>query len=121
MGRRYVGVGYEYECIHEAYHPIQARLPFSYTHTPAQQSLYGIIQGGVYEDLRQRSTAFVNDHPFFGAAIGGSLGADKRMMYVYTCVFMCVFVCAMEANTHAMPITLCIYLKRPHTPLNPHP
>ena len=44
------------------------------------QALYGIIQGGVYRDLRERSTAFVNDHDFFGIAIGGSLGADKRMM-----------------------------------------
>lgn len=56
------------------------------------QSLYGIIQGGVYEDLRQRSTAFVNDHAFFGAAIGGSLGADKRMMCVVSGVdHLCMY------------------------------
>lgn len=45
------------------------------------QALYGIIQGGVYEDLRQESVDFVNDHDFFAHAIGGSLGAEKRQMY----------------------------------------
>lgn len=44
------------------------------------QALYGIIQGGVYEDLRRESTAFVNENPFFGHAVGGSLGADKAQM-----------------------------------------
>ncbi|GAB5035454.1 queuine trna-ribosyltransferase [Nannochloropsis oceanica] len=46
-----------------------------------KQSLYGIIQGGVYPDLRALSTAFVNGHAFFGAAIGGSLGQNKTQMY----------------------------------------
>ena len=46
-----------------------------------RQALYGIIQGGVYEDLRKEATAFVNDTPFFGHAVGGSLGADKEQMY----------------------------------------
>ena len=45
------------------------------------QRLYGIIQGGVYEDLRAESTDFVNAHDFFGHAVGGSLGADKTQMY----------------------------------------
>lgn len=39
--------------------------------------LYGIIQGGVFPDLRKEATAFVNKHPFFGIAVGGSLGATK--------------------------------------------
>lgn len=46
-----------------------------------KQALYGIVQGGVYPDLRDRSTAFMNDHPFFGIAIGGSLGATKKDMH----------------------------------------
>ncbi|MBN9412905.1 MAG: tRNA guanosine(34) transglycosylase Tgt [Candidatus Paracaedimonas acanthamoebae] len=46
-----------------------------------QQALYGIIQGGVYNDLRRESTQFVNDHPFFGHAVGGSLGASKDQMH----------------------------------------
>ena len=45
------------------------------------QALYGIIQGGVYEDLRDESVAFINDHSFFGTAIGGSLGANKKDMH----------------------------------------
>lgn len=45
------------------------------------QALYGIVQGGVYEDLRVVSCDFVNEHDFFGHAIGGSLGACKSQMY----------------------------------------
>mmetsp|Transcript_11813 Transcript_11813/g.11455 ORF Transcript_11813/g.11455 Transcript_11813/m.11455 type:complete len:560 (+) Transcript_11813:71-1750(+) len=46
-----------------------------------KQALYGIIQGGIYEDLRDESTAFINNHAFFGTAIGGSLGASKKDMH----------------------------------------
>lgn len=46
-----------------------------------RQALYGIIQGGVYEDLRKESANFVNNHDFFGHAIGGSLGSDKNQMH----------------------------------------
>jgi len=45
------------------------------------QQLYGIIQGGVYPDLRKDSCDFVNSQEFFGHAIGGSLGADKSQMH----------------------------------------
>uniref|UniRef100_A0A7R9UGF4 tRNA-guanine(15) transglycosylase-like domain-containing protein n=1 Tax=Pinguiococcus pyrenoidosus TaxID=172671 RepID=A0A7R9UGF4_9STRA len=45
------------------------------------QALYGIIQGGVYKDLRRQAASFVNDWPFFGHAIGGSLGDSKTTMY----------------------------------------
>lgn len=45
------------------------------------QALYGIIQGGIYEDLRLESCHFVNNREFFGQAIGGSLGATKSQMY----------------------------------------
>lgn len=44
------------------------------------QALYGIVQGGVYEDLRKESCAFVNEEPFWGQAVGGSLGATKEQM-----------------------------------------
>ncbi len=46
-----------------------------------KQALYGIIQGGVYTDLRSESSKFVNDQPFFGHAVGGSLGASKEQMH----------------------------------------
>lgn len=49
-------------------------------HNNQTQSLYGIIQGGVYEDLRTESCNFVNDHDFFGQAIGGSLGQSHNQM-----------------------------------------
>ena len=46
------------------------------------QSLYGIIQGGIYEDLRDESIDFnLNENNFFGLAIGGSLGSSKEEMY----------------------------------------
>jgi queuine tRNA-ribosyltransferase len=51
------------------------------THDDGSQKLYGIIQGGVYPQLRQESCEFVNDHNFFGIAVGGSLGAHKDQMH----------------------------------------
>ena len=46
------------------------------------QALYGIIQGGIYEDLRDQSVDFnINIKDFFGLAIGGSLGSTKQEMY----------------------------------------
>ena len=44
------------------------------------QGLYGIIQGGIYEDLRIKSIDFVNNNDFFGICIGGSLGKTKEDM-----------------------------------------
>ncbi len=44
------------------------------------QALYGIVQGGVYDDLRLESCHFVNDTDFFGQAVGGCLGATKEQM-----------------------------------------
>ena len=47
-----------------------------------QQSLYGIIQGGIFQDLRDESIDFnLNSNNFFGLAIGGSLGRSKEEMH----------------------------------------
>ncbi|WP_338406365.1 MULTISPECIES: tRNA guanosine(34) transglycosylase Tgt [unclassified Wolbachia] len=46
-----------------------------------KQALYGISQGGIYHDLRRESCDFINNLPFFGQAIGGSLGQSKEQMY----------------------------------------
>lgn len=47
-----------------------------------EQRLYGIVQGGVYEDLREESIDFnLNKIDTFGIAIGGSLGSSKDEMY----------------------------------------
>jgi queuine tRNA-ribosyltransferase len=45
------------------------------------QALYGIVQGGIYEDLRKESANFVSQNDFFGQAIGGSLGGTKEQMH----------------------------------------
>jgi queuine tRNA-ribosyltransferase len=50
-------------------------------HGPPGQLVYGIIQGGVYEDLRIESTQAVAGRAVGGIAVGGSLGADKPQMY----------------------------------------
>jgi queuine tRNA-ribosyltransferase len=49
-------------------------------HAPAGQVLYGIVQGGVYPELRQESAAAIVESGTPGIAIGGSLGADKEQM-----------------------------------------
>jgi len=46
-----------------------------------KQKIFGIIQGGLFKDLREQSTRFVNDLPVFGIAIGGALGKSKTEMY----------------------------------------
>lgn len=50
-------------------------------HGPRGQLVYGIVQGGVYEDMRRGSSAVVADSGCDGVAIGGSLGAEKAQMY----------------------------------------
>jgi queuine tRNA-ribosyltransferase len=50
-------------------------------HGPAEQLVYGIVQGGVYEDLRRESTQTIAESACDGVAIGGSLGAEKAQMY----------------------------------------
>jgi queuine tRNA-ribosyltransferase len=49
-------------------------------HAPAGQLLFGIVQGGVYEDLRAESSAYVAGSGVDGIAIGGSLGQEKEQM-----------------------------------------
>jgi queuine tRNA-ribosyltransferase len=46
-----------------------------------KQKLYGIIQGGVYEDLRKQACEEICSMNFDGLAIGGSLGGTKEQMY----------------------------------------
>jgi queuine tRNA-ribosyltransferase len=44
------------------------------------QSLYGIVQGGKYKDLRKESAQFIGSLPFDGFGIGGEFGDSKEMM-----------------------------------------
>ena len=46
-------------------------------HGPRDQLVYGIIQGGVYEDLRIESAQKIAARPVDGIAIGGSLGGRQ--------------------------------------------
>jgi len=46
-----------------------------------KQRMYGIVQGGIYPDLRKQSCEWTADRDFFATAIGGSLGAHKEQMY----------------------------------------
>ena len=50
-------------------------------HGPEWQGVYGIVQGGVEEDLRRWSAREVAARDTFGLAIGGTLGQDKAQMY----------------------------------------
>ncbi len=45
------------------------------------QSLFGIVQGGAYRDLREESARVIGGLPFDGLAIGGSLGRSKDDMH----------------------------------------
>jgi queuine tRNA-ribosyltransferase len=50
-------------------------------HAPPGQLVYGIVQGGVEQDLRLESAAVIAASDCDGVAIGGSLGRDKPQMY----------------------------------------
>jgi len=46
-----------------------------------EQALYGVVQGGVFRDLREESARFISGLPFDGIAIGGvSVGESKKEM-----------------------------------------
>lgn len=50
--------------------------------TRSDQALFGIVQGGVFEDLRQKSAQFIASLNFPGNAIGGlSVGETKEEMF----------------------------------------
>ncbi len=51
-----------------------------FSKTKTNQSLFGIVQGGEYKDLREESAKFISSLPFFGFGIGGSLGKSKKDM-----------------------------------------
>jgi queuine tRNA-ribosyltransferase len=44
------------------------------------QSLFGIVHGGVFEDLRRVSAEYITSLPFDGVCIGGSLGENKTQI-----------------------------------------
>ena len=48
---------------------------FNKTHE-GTQAIYGVVQGGVFQNLREQSAAFTATRPFFGTAIGGTFGGN---------------------------------------------
>jgi len=51
-------------------------------HKNNKQVLFGIIQGGIYKDLREESVKFISTLGFDGVAVGGvSVGEGKANMY----------------------------------------
>lgn len=46
-----------------------------------EQELFGIVQGGEYRNLRERSAKFVAQKDFAGYGVGGSLGKSKVDMH----------------------------------------
>jgi queuine tRNA-ribosyltransferase len=46
----------------------------------SKQAVFGIVQGGVHEDLRRESAEYVSAAGVDGIAIGGTLGRDKEEM-----------------------------------------
>ena len=52
------------------------------THTREDQSMFGIVQGGMYPELRRMSVQQLTELDFAGYGIGGlSVGEPKSMMY----------------------------------------
>ena len=100
------------------------------------RQLYGIVQGGVYPDLRKEAVDFVNTAPFFGIAVGGSLGADKVQYRCAVCSvsvvcvlarcfrgslpslslsrggFVCIFLCALRFQSRFCFISLPVLAPR---------
>lgn len=46
----------------------------------SKQSLFGIVQGGKFKDLRIQSAKFIGRLPFAGFGIGGEFGGNKNKM-----------------------------------------
>lgn len=66
---------------HRTHRWLQRCLAWHAEHGPPGQLVYGIVQGGVYEDMRRSSARVVAASGCDGVAIGGSLGAEKDQMY----------------------------------------
>jgi queuine tRNA-ribosyltransferase len=75
-------------------------------HTRADQALFGIVQGGIFPELRAQSARFLVDLDFPGYAIGGlSVGETKAQMYT-----------TLEATTPLLPEHKPRYLMGVGTP-----
>jgi queuine tRNA-ribosyltransferase len=71
---------YTERSMHRTHRWLERCVEWQRDNAPDGQVLYGIVQGGVYEDLRHESATAVAAAGTPGIAIGGSLGADKQQM-----------------------------------------
>jgi queuine tRNA-ribosyltransferase len=69
---------------------------------PARQAVFGIVQGGVHEDLRRESAAAISAAGVDGIAIGGTLGRDKEEMHAV--LAMTAPLLPVEAPKHLLGI-----------------
>jgi queuine tRNA-ribosyltransferase len=69
---------------------------------PARQAVFGIVQGGVHEDLRRQSADAISAAGVDGVAIGGTLGENKEQMREV--VAMTIGMLGAEAPKHLLGI-----------------
>lgn len=50
--------------------------------TGGERNMFGVVQGGPFEDLRIKSAKFVSDNDFFGVGIGGALISREKMLSI---------------------------------------
>ena len=75
-------------------------------HTRTDRGMFGIVQGGMYKDLRKRSALEISSMPFDGMAIGGlSVGEPHDLMYDI-----------LEHTTQFLPVNKARYLMGVGTP-----
>lgn len=77
----HVDRGYTERSTERTHRWLERCLTWHAEHGPLEQLVYGIVQGGVYEDMRRASARVVASSGCEGVAIGGSLGAEKAQMY----------------------------------------
>jgi len=51
------------------------------------QQMFGVVQGGPFEDLRIESAKFVSENDFFGMGIGGALVSKEKMHEILDWIF----------------------------------
>jgi queuine tRNA-ribosyltransferase len=77
-------------------------------HKTVHQALFGIVQGGIFEDLRLESARFISDLDFPGNAIGGlSVGEKKSDM-----------LAILDIIPNVLPVNKPRYLMGVGTPLD---
>lgn len=76
----HVDRGYTHRSMERTHRWLDRCVTWHAEHAPKGQALYGIVQGGVEEDLRAESAAYVAGSGTAGIAIGGSLGKEKAQM-----------------------------------------